>query len=902
MSDDQLSLFDFQMSAEPVAAPVPEPVASVSAFESRVTLNAEAAVVSVSAKKSMRRTITPPAPQVSDTQPPASDPLFAQAIVPEDERPVLVSEDVLALRSMLNSPVLIEALDAPDSEPAPILESSVPDTESISVTGSDAYASASLHTAAAAAGDECAGPAETPLPVKTAVPVPASVSVNVPISGETLEEDDICDMSLSQNVSVSAPPVLQTSTPEMTGVTEPVQRTLSPSAQPNLQHQFFEAIEQNNLPALVAALEQGADPNALDQRGRSILNRLIVMNDRSRAELLLKFGAKINQLDAAGRAVIHRVTDVNTALWLIQHGADLCLEDHKGMTPLRFAMHRRDYALIEVYLKYSRERVLGYRDAHGRTPILDAVYVGDFTLIEKLLLYGANPNAADNSGLTPLHVAVEKNMLSVVRLLVQFQAAVNSPDQFGATPIRKAFAAWNVDLITTLIAAGAEINHRDLTGVTIMESAVYHRDTAIIQFLVQHGAMLDDTIHSGETILEYALLSGYAEVAEFLLNLGADVNYRAPSGRTALEGAILNRDRDMADFLIAKGVDVNQWVSALVSPLHLALDLNDEDMAILLVTNGADIHVLDSDGVPPLIKSILINNMEIVNLLIVYGVDLNLTDRQGRTPLYRCLELGYIEIARHLLQYGADFNNPSLIHKAIENHQFPILEFLIREKADLQALNSNGKAPLQCAVENSHQLMVELLLQSGADVNRPDGHLNYPLHSVRTAGIAQLLIQSGARINVVNDLKQSPLMVALLRRDFEVASILIQSGADVNVQDQDGQTALFVAGDLAMVNHLLDHAANVHLKNNAEQTPLDLAIQNEAFELACLLVQRGSDMKVFAHYLARRILQQLSLVKHQLPYTAYLGWQLFCRRLLWLPPSHWAGFRLTELNNQSWFC
>ena len=57
--------------------------------------------------------------------------------------------------------------------------------------------------------------------------------------------------------------------------------------------------------------------------------------------------------------------------------------------------------------------------------------------------------------------------------------------------------------------------------------------------------------------------------------------------------------------------------------------------------------------------------------------------------------------------------------------------------------------------------------------------------------------------------------------------VLVDSGADVTARDTDGNTPLHMAareGDVSMVQFLLAHGGEPDRLNNAERTPLDLAL------------------------------------------------------------------------------
>ncbi len=76
------------------------------------------------------------------------------------------------------------------------------------------------------------------------------------------------------------------------------------------------------------------------------------------------------------------------------------------------------------------------------------------------------------------------------------------------------------------------------------------------------------------------------------------------------------------------------------------------------------------------------------------------------------------------------------------------------------------------------------------------------------------------------------LMEALLHENAPIARRLVEQGADVNaVRDNRKTTALMIAADaddLESLKLLLDHGADVTVKNKRDQTALDRADSEEA--------------------------------------------------------------------------
>jgi hypothetical protein len=86
------------------------------------------------------------------------------------------------------------------------------------------------------------------------------------------------------------------------------------------------------------------------------------------------------------------------------------------------------------------------------------------------------------------------------------------------------------------------------------------------------------------------------------------------------------------------------------------------------------------------------------------------------------------------------------------------------------------------------------------------------------------LIEYNADVNAQNRIGWTPLHIAsrLVQPNIDVVQLLLERGVDVNARAKDGCTALHEAsayGTPEIVRLLLEHGANVEMKNNNGRTP-----------------------------------------------------------------------------------
>lgn len=116
--------------------------------------------------------------------------------------------------------------------------------------------------------------------------------------------------------------------------------------------------------------------------------------------------------------------------------------------------------------------------------------------------------------------------------------------------------------------------------------------------------------------------------------------------------------------------------------------------------------------------------------------------------------------------------------------------------------------------------------------------------SVCIAIILYVMIPYGYKATTPHN--YTPLMGAIIKRDFEKANQLIDSGADIHVKESWGHNALFYAvsaNNYALVKKLLDHQADVVIGHN-EGNLLNYAatLDNTDPRIFELLIIAGADV------------------------------------------------------------
>lgn len=203
----------------------------------------------------------------------------------------------------------------------------------------------------------------------------------------------------------------------------------------------------------------------------------------------------------------------------------------------------------------------------------------------------------------------------------------------------------------------------------------------------------------------------------FALNAAAQA---APLVEAAERG-----DRAAVQRLLDAGTPVDQRDGRGRTALLAATHADHVDVARLLIARGADVNAQDAMQDSPFLYAGARGRLAILKLTLAAGADLASTNRYGGTALIPAAHYGHVETVRELLKTKIAVDHVNRLGWTA------LLEAVI--------LGDGGPA---------HTQIVRLLLDAGADPNKPDAQGIRPLAHARQrqqAEVAALLQRAGAR-------------------------------------------------------------------------------------------------------------------------------------------------------------
>jgi ankyrin repeat protein len=181
-------------------------------------------------------------------------------------------------------------------------------------------------------------------------------------------------------------------------------------------------------------------------------------------------------------------------------------------------------------------------------------------------------------------------------------------------------------------------------------------------------------------------------------------------------------------------------------------------------------------------------------LLIVYSFSKPKIKRNRRKIIsFICLLWIVLVLVNAFIYYD---HRP--LFNAIELNDFEKIQSIISLNKDLvNAKTLFGNTPLHYAAEFGNREAVNLLLKAGASINAKNYNKATPLHlAVKKNNKEALLalIDGGAKIDVFGYRSNiTPLHLAVINGDDDIVKILLNSGAKINLKDRQGETPLDLA-------------------------------------------------------------------------------------------------------------
>ena len=310
----------------------------------------------------------------------------------------------------------------------------------------------------------------------------------------------------------------------------------------SFQNPIHYACEKNAVKCLLMLLHFGAKPNKRDKNGKFPLWYAVTFKNSECVNILLKYGAspkkKYNEKSPKKKynekSLLHCVRDEDSLKYLIDSGKDIngenfvsyyvisqnlesleiflkagaksnieSIYDSGYLTPLKYAVSKKQFDMINILLKYSPKDIyedrrifmeiinsdeyidiLGVFFENGfdinteckmtkETILYSTVYINKINVdaIKFLLENGANINIKNKDGIPLLHYYIERNKIDIVKILLEYGADVNIKGKNGCNSLQCAISS--MDMVKLLLEYGADKNAKNDSGSIPTDYCIY---------------------------------------------------------------------------------------------------------------------------------------------------------------------------------------------------------------------------------------------------------------------------------------------------------------------------------------------------------------------------------------------------------------------------------------------
>jgi len=435
------------------------------------------------------------------------------------------------------------------------------------------------------------------------------------------------------------------------------------------------AAHNDDLALVQALIKAGANVKAKNQFGTSAISEAAIIGSAPIIDALLKAGADANTKNPDGETALMeaaRSGKVDAAKRLLDAGADVnAKEGWGGQSAIMWAAAQSQADMIKL---------LAARGA-------DVNAIGMVHQWERKVLGEPRPKDMNKGGFTPLLYAARENCIECAKNLMAAKADPDLADPDGLTPLNMALLNMHFNFAAYMISAGADLDKWDIWG----RSPVYM--VADVSTLPMKGNGAVAVIPSEDSMTAL-------DVAKLLLDAGANPNIqlkRRPPYRD------VPQDRG-GDGILAQGA----------TALLRAARGGDAPLVDLLLKHKALVDLPSKEGVTPLMAAAGVEYASRVTrgrnrtdegviasmkLLLAAGADINARDvteprggggggaRGGGGGGRRTSQVPSANAVPH----------QTALHGAASHGFDAFVEFLVKNGADPQAKDADGRTPLDLA-------------------------------------------------------------------------------------------------------------------------------------------------------------------------------------------------------------
>ncbi len=373
----------------------------------------------------------------------------------------------------------------------------------------------------------------------------------------------------------------------------------------------------NNVELAEFLLDEGADVNAVGEKGQTALSIAVMWKNFEMVKLFVSRGANINHLDEKKKTAFERALnfdrDSKVSLFLIENGADVNLV---GKTLFK------DIVLTQTVDVFKASLQAG----------------ADFSLIEKKDLLSLSGYAKYKEGFAELiknpFLAFDEKQSDYEYSFLSKMGLVKEK-----TDLEVIQSGDEKELLKRIEKGQLNAKTSKINGESLLYWAVRYKKKRLINRLLKKGALIEEPVKDRYAdLLDFAIDQQMPDVVERMIQFGSKT-----SGK--LSRAVRTGNLKTVQVLLKEGRD---QYDVEIEALIVALQKKNMPIVKELISKGVDVNRPDSNGKTPLIASILAGSLWQVKYLMKKGADVFYKDKEGIDAFNHAMRQGFFEIAMFL--------------------------------------------------------------------------------------------------------------------------------------------------------------------------------------------------------------------------------------------------------------
>lgn len=491
----------------------------------------------------------------------------------------------------------------------------------------------------------------------------------------------------------------------------------------------------------------GFDINSPINYSDPALHQAVAVGDLWQVEYLLNKDADTRTLEYNDPLISQAIRGENEALALLlaRSGApNIKTGDYNPTQPIDLAI---DYGMAELY---------AYLLSSGLTPVMtyaekcdQARDGGDLRLLTGCARHGYIDNLDAYLG-GALLTAAESRDTDTIKMLLDSGVNADFQGEYQQTALSISAQKGNQEAFSMLLP----YDYPEALIDEVYRSAV-RQHTHFITQLTEHGYTppID--------LVTEAAYWGNIEIIHQLVKQGADINQVDEQENSALhrltQGLHFSlSNEDLADYqqqLISLGIDtslVNVYGDNALS-LWLSEPISEiTPPAMALINQGGQIPKDKALDYSTLLTHLLeLKDEAAVVALFNAGVRLGESNTNGGLLIFKAIQTKQFALIEPMLTYGASSgmvdpeSGLSALHYAAQVAPDTVVKLLLKNSnnIDQRSLNPEGKTPLMIAMKRGDKVIIDLFLDSGADLYQFDNQGNTALSHLSPTADQSLVAQ-----------------------------------------------------------------------------------------------------------------------------------------------------------------